>query len=182
MNDVMLDLETMGTGTLAPIVSIGAVKFDLKTGATGEELYYNISLKDSMNRGMNPDARTIEWWLEQSIDARKHLFDPEPVELEHALGKFYDFAKGCYVWGNGATFDNRLITEAFRLIGMKTSWKYSQDMDVRTLVRLGEMNGIDYKSVVMDGISHCAIDDAKFQIAYCHYVYDKLFINKGDGI
>ena len=178
----MLDLETMGTGHLAPIVSIGAVKFDLKTGLTDGELYRNISLKDCMKSGMKPDAGTIEWWLNQSQDARKHLFDPEPVSLEDALSELFDFAKGCYVWGNGATFDNRLINEAYNLIGQKPSWKYSQDMDVRTLVRMGKMNGIDHRDVVMDGVKHDALDDAKHQVAYCHYVYDKLFINKGDDI
>jgi hypothetical protein len=177
LQDVMLDLETMGTGHLAPIMSIGAVKFDLKSGRTDGELYFNVSLKDCMDQGMKPDASTIEWWLNQSQDARKHLFDPEPVSLEYALSRLYDFCKDCFVWGNGATFDNRLVLEAFDLIGMKPSWKFYQDMDVRTLVRIGKLLGIDYKDVVFDGVKytkHTALADSKHQVAYCHYIYDKL--------
>lgn len=35
MDNVMLDLETMGNGPEAAIVAIGAVEFDLKSGAIG---------------------------------------------------------------------------------------------------------------------------------------------------
>ena len=36
MKDIMLDLETLSLDNNAVVVSIGAVKFDLATGETGE--------------------------------------------------------------------------------------------------------------------------------------------------
>lgn len=48
MNHLMVDLETMGNGPYAPVISIGAVFFDLKTGETGEDFSVNISLESSM--------------------------------------------------------------------------------------------------------------------------------------
>ncbi|EON3121769.1 3'-5' exoribonuclease, partial [Escherichia coli] len=63
---LMIDLETMGTNTNAPIVVIGAVFFDPQTGEIGPVFYIVISLTDAMNTGAVPDGGTIEWWLKQS--------------------------------------------------------------------------------------------------------------------
>lgn len=65
MNHLMVDLETMGNGPYAPVISIGAVFFDLKTGETGEDFSVNISLESSMRYRARPDASTILWWMEQ---------------------------------------------------------------------------------------------------------------------
>ncbi|WP_250663324.1 3'-5' exonuclease, partial [Escherichia coli] len=73
MNHLMVDLETMGNGPYAPVISIGAVFFDPNTGETGEEFSVNISLESSMRYRARPDASTILWWLEQSEEARKSL-------------------------------------------------------------------------------------------------------------
>lgn len=56
MNHLMVDLETMGNGPYAPVISIGAVFFDLKTGETGEDFSVNISLESSMRYRARPDA------------------------------------------------------------------------------------------------------------------------------
>ena len=44
MKHIMIDLETMGNKSYSAIVSIGAVKFDIKTGETGETFYRNVNL------------------------------------------------------------------------------------------------------------------------------------------
>lgn len=44
MNHLMIDLETMGSGPYAPIISIGAVFFDPNTGAIGDDFQVNVSL------------------------------------------------------------------------------------------------------------------------------------------
>ncbi|MDN5167989.1 3'-5' exoribonuclease, partial [Escherichia coli] len=51
---LMIDLETMGTNTNAPIVVIGAVFFDPQTGEIGPVFYIVISLTDAMNTGAVP--------------------------------------------------------------------------------------------------------------------------------
>ncbi|HFV6317431.1 TPA: 3'-5' exoribonuclease, partial [Escherichia coli] len=55
---LMIDLETMGTNTNAPIVVIGAVFFDPQTGEIGPVFYIVISLTDAMNTGAVPDGGT----------------------------------------------------------------------------------------------------------------------------
>ncbi|HGX5953045.1 TPA: 3'-5' exoribonuclease [Escherichia coli] len=84
MNHLMVDLETMGNGPYAPVISIGAVFFDPNTGETGEEFSVNISLESSMRYRARPDASTILWWMEQSEEARKSLTS-NTQELSTAL-------------------------------------------------------------------------------------------------
>ena len=48
MNDVMLDLETMGTGPDAAIVAIGAIAFDVHTRTIGPSFYIPVELRSSV--------------------------------------------------------------------------------------------------------------------------------------
>ncbi len=99
-----LDLETMGNGPYAPVISIGAVFFDPNTGETGEEFSVNISLESSMRYRARPDASTILWWMEQSEEARKSLTS-NTQELSTALSWLSEFIiknanhKLVQVWG-----------------------------------------------------------------------------------
>jgi hypothetical protein len=92
MNHLMVDLETMGNGPYAPVISIGAVFFDPNTGETGEEFSVNISLESSMRYRARPDASTILWWMEQSEEARKSLTS-NTQELSTALSWLSDAVK-----------------------------------------------------------------------------------------
>ncbi len=67
MNNLMIDLETMGKNKDAPIVSIGAVFFTPETGDIGQEFYTVVSLESAMEQGATPDGDTILWWLKQSL-------------------------------------------------------------------------------------------------------------------
>ncbi len=51
MNNLMIDLETMGKNKDAPIVSIGAVFFTPETGDIGQEFYTVVSLESAMGQG-----------------------------------------------------------------------------------------------------------------------------------
>lgn len=84
MNHLMIDLETMGSGPYAPIISIGAVFFDPNAGAIGDDFQVNVSLESSMRFRARPDASTILWWMEQGEDARKALTN-DTEELSTAL-------------------------------------------------------------------------------------------------
>lgn len=63
MNHLMIDLETMGSKTNAPIVSIGAIFFEPKTAELGPEFYTVVNLESAMHQGASPDGDTIIWWL-----------------------------------------------------------------------------------------------------------------------
>lgn len=140
---LMIDLETMGTNTNAPIVVIGAVFFDPQTGEIGPVFYIVISLADAMNTGAVPDGGTIEWWLKQSSEARSAIL-VDQVKLIDALIQFREFInehsdeKFVQVWGNGATFDNNILRTSYERLNIPCPWRYYNDRDVRTIVELGK--------------------------------------------
>ena len=150
MNHLMIDLETMGSGPYAPIISIGAVFFDPNTGATGDDFQVNVSLESSMRFRARPDASTILWWMEQGEDARKALTN-DTEELSTALCWLSEFiakhAKPRFVqvWGNGASFDCVILRNSYSLTGREAPWQWWNDRDVRTVVEMGKAIGFDPK-------------------------------------
>lgn len=180
MNHLMLDLETMGNGTHAPIISIGAVFFDPKTGEEGSSFCSNISLESSMRYRARPDASTILWWMEQSAEARQSLI-ADVVDLPESLMAFSDFIssngnqKFVQVWGNGASFDCVILRSSYALTGLVAPWQWWNDRDVRTIVEMGKVVGFDpKKDMPFEGTRHNALADAIHQAKYVSAIWQKL--------
>ncbi|MEC6147495.1 3'-5' exonuclease [Klebsiella pneumoniae] len=180
MNHLMIDLETMGNGPYAPIVSIGAVFFDPSTGATGEDFQVNVSLESSMRFRARPDASTVLWWMEQGENARKAL-TTDTQELSIALGWLSDFIskntnpRFVQVWGNGASFDCVILRNSYSLTGREAPWQWWNDRDVRTVVEMGKAIGFDPKrDVPFEGTRHNALADAIHQSKYVSAIWQKL--------
>ena len=156
---VMIDLETMGTRPSAPIIAIGAVKFDVN--ATYDEFYMNIDLESAVNDSHAVvDPKTVLWWMEQSSEARSALFDGKKKVLT-ALYEFRDWLKPDKpegVWGNGASFDNTILSETYRRMDLTPPWPFWADRCYRTVK--GEHPQIEMERT---GVHHNALDDAKSQ-------------------
>ncbi|EPA4282400.1 3'-5' exoribonuclease, partial [Escherichia coli] len=183
---LMIDLETMGTNTNAPIVVIGAVFFDPQTGEIGPVFYIVVSLTDAMNTGAVPDGGTIEWWLKQSSEARTAILTDQ-VKLRDALSRFREFIneysdeKFVQVWGNGATFDNAILRTSYERLDIPCPWRYCNDRDVRTIVELGKTIDFDARTVIpFEGVRHNALDDARHQAKYVTATIQKLIPNPVD--
>lgn len=159
MKNVMVDLETMGNGSNAAIVSIGAVVFEPKTGQLEDEFLANIDLESSVNAGGVMDASTVIWWMKQSEDARKNLGDG--LKIDTALFEFSEWMKAAnasFVWGNGAPFDNVILGNAYDRLKIVRPWSHWNDRCYRTLKNL--MPDVKLERV---GTHHNALDDAKSQ-------------------
>ncbi|HDI6108251.1 TPA: 3'-5' exoribonuclease [Escherichia coli] len=183
---LMIDLETMGTNTNAPIVVIGAVFFDPQTGEIGPVFYIVISLTDAMNTGAVPDGGTIKWWLKQSSEARAAILTGQ-VKLKDSLSRFREFIneysdeKFVQVWGNGATFDNAILRTSYERLDIPCPWRYHNDRDVRTIVELGKTIDFDARTVIpFEGVRHNALDDARHQAKYVSAIWQKLIPNQAD--
>ncbi len=183
---LMIDLETMGTNTNAPIVVIGAVFFDPQTGEIGPVFYIVISLTDAMNTGAVPDGGTIKWWLKQSSEARAAILTGQ-VKLKDSLSRFREFIneysdeKFVQVWGNGATFDNAILRTSYERLDIPCPWRYHNDRDVRTIVELGKTIGFDARTTIpFEGVPHNALDDARHQAKYVSAIWQKLIPNQAD--
>lgn len=163
---IMVDLETMGLGNEAAIIAIGAAEFDL-TGVR-RNFYKVVDLKSSVDEGMEMDVETILWWLQQSEEARMVFSDEAKISLYDALSEFAQWLLGgedptklIHIWGNGAKFDNVILSSAYKLIDMHQPWSYKGDMCYRTVknmfphIKAGDPG---------DLIKHHALDDANYQV------------------
>lgn len=157
-NNVMVDLETLGTSPASVIVSIGAVKFNLH--GISETFYERIDLKSSVAAGMGMDPSTVLWWMKQSDEARAELGKPgEP--LKDVLCRFAAFChyEDVVIWGNGAAFDNSLLAQAYKMAGLPQPWAFWNDRCYRTVKSMFP----NVPLVKRSGVHHHALDDAKTQ-------------------
>lgn len=154
--NVMIDLETMGTGPKAAIVSIGACKFD--SSAIIETFSVNVDLQTALTYGLEVDAGTIYWWLRQSDEARGS-FRQDCQPIDDVLFAFADWIDpGSNVWGNGSDFDNVILANAYRACVLPVPWGNWSSRCYRTIKNT-------WPKVEMDreGTHHNAKDDAVSQ-------------------
>ncbi len=168
--DLMVDLETLGTSPGCVVLSIGAVAFD-SNGVSDNKFYVEINIGSSQAGGqLFVDPKTLEWWNSQAEDAKALLARCETggVPLGKALLMFSRFIyteceKDFHIWGNGASFDEPIISEVFKSIGMTPPWKYYNSRCYRTLKGLG---AISVKEPEFKGVKHNALNDAVHQAEY----------------
>src|SRR5665647_2128309 len=116
---LMVDLETLGTTPDAAVLSIGACYFDplgtVPEGTLFEPpnpgIFYRVIKLQGQQRVM--DADTIQWWMQQSFEARAEVFPPKTapgLPIATAMKQFVDvfLPRDCsnlMVWSQGASFD-----------------------------------------------------------------------------
>jgi hypothetical protein len=88
MNNVMLDIETLSVSKNAAIISIGAVFFNPATGEMGNEFYQTITRASCEAQGLEVDGDTLQWWSEQSLEARAVLWCEKATHIVLALDAF----------------------------------------------------------------------------------------------
>ena len=163
---VMIDLETMGTGNKAAIISIGAARFNLDDGIT-TTFHVGVELASNKALGMEIDAGTVMWWLsEDRAAARREWLALPKVELIEALyGLTAWLDEGeeeiAGVWGNGATFDNVILRNAYAGAGLECPWPFWKDRCFRTM-KTEFPSGEPPRS----GTHHAALDDAIYQATW----------------
>ncbi|HFO7829056.1 TPA: 3'-5' exoribonuclease [Escherichia coli] len=180
---LMIDLETMGTGPDAQIASIGAVFFDPQTGEMGPVFNKTIDMKTG---GGTVNISTIEWWLQQSSEARTAILT-DKIPMDDALLQFREFIDEnsgeffVQVWGNGSNFDNVILRRSYERQEIPCPWRYTNDRDVRTIVALGLVMDFDARSVItFEGERHNALHDARYQAKYVSAIWQKLIPSQAD--
>jgi len=157
----MLDLETMSTESNAAICSIGAVKFNLAEGIT-DSFYITVDVADCKRCGLDVSLSTVKWWSKQpksTLDALRENCVPLKDALT-AFSKWYGSVP-METWGCGANFDNVIIENAYKAVGMVRPWNAWKDRcyrTVRELIKMPENERL--------GTYHNALDDAKHQAAH----------------
>ena len=163
---VMLDLETLGTGNKALVLSIGAVKFNQTE--IFDRIHIGVDLT-SLPKALDfeIDPKTILWWLdEERAPARKAYAELGKVDIYTALEGFAlwygqdapEAPAGECIWGNGSTFDNVILRSAYETCGMEYPAPFWADKCYRTIKNLRP--DIKLERV---GTHHSAVDDAESQ-------------------
>ncbi|PJA24942.1 MAG: 3'-5' exoribonuclease [Alphaproteobacteria bacterium CG_4_10_14_0_2_um_filter_63_37] len=168
MNDeVMIDLETMGTGSNAAIVAIGGVAFSFGRRTITSEFYQRISLQESVVCGFDMDADTVLWWMRQSDEVRKEVFEEGGVHPNVALLNFISWCGNfgprddLKVWGNGSDFDNLILSNAYARQLLTAPWSFRGNRCFRTIKNLFPVP--DDIKPTRQGVAHHALHDALHQ-------------------
>ena len=158
--DIMVDLETMGTRPNAPIIAIGAVEFFPESMKLGKEFYRVVDLESCLNIGMEIDASTILWWMQQD-DAARAQFERKGDILPAVLLAFSALVDHeTRIWGNGAAFDNVILANAYRCCDLELPWRFWNDRCYRTIKALSSV------PMKRQGTHHNALDDARDQAVH----------------
>lgn len=184
------DLETLSTEDNACIVQIGAVRFDPFAEDRGlistpeGEFRVNVLLRPQWPGAKGCeletlgtlDADTVLWWMAQSEDARRRVFDdPNRIELCRALKRFWGWVQSQgepeHVWC-ALDFDMRILAQACKRLGTVFPFNRKAGRDYRTIRWVGEMLGVEQPEFV--GVRHDALDDSHHQAIHTSNVLRKL--------
>lgn len=164
MIHTMVDLETLAGSSRkggSCILQIGACRFDPDQNLILDRFLVNT--EPDLER-FPADYDTVRWWLHQDDDARKSLFDPEPISLKSGILSFccwYHRRPSVAIWSH-ATFDVPALQNVMTDFGIKTPWNYHDARDIRTLKWLYEASGNKYPRVTRT-VAHNALSDALAQ-------------------
>ena len=181
--NVMLDLETFGTGNDAAVISIGAVKFT-QTRVI-DRFHVGIDPASSESAGLKINAATVMWWLDPERAAAWAAWCAlEKVDLPLALTGFsmwcdepptdsgdqtHKQGDKLPIWGNGATFDNVILRSSYAACGLKYPAAFYLDKCYRTAKGLAPE-----VKLVRIGTHHSAVDDAESQAVHLQEICSRL--------
>jgi len=154
----MIDLETLNVGIAAPLFEIGICIFDMEQKEIISSQQWNVDLLDViLTTGFCPNPETIKWWQDQSYDPRSM----PRQSLRDSLLEVTDYLriqKVDKVWANSPSFDCILMQRHFEACKLLVPWKYSQELDFRTMRWLYKRFDLDLEDQTV--VSHNAMEDA----------------------
>ena len=158
MKALMIDIETVGTGPSACILTIAAQAFDeFATGYLPQDYYARVDIDSQPDRDV--DDSTLEWWSTQPAEAQAEAFGEEGrIPLKQALEELSKLIfHSNLIWANGPTFDMNILEHAYKSYGMQLPWQFWKVRDARTVYSL-------YPDLPKPTASHHALEDCRRQI------------------
>ena len=137
MADVMIDIEGLGTGPDATILTIAAVEFDpLTRDHIGRQYYVRVDLESQADRRV--EQGTLEWWASQPAVIKDDAFAEQGRQTlrESLEGLTRMVWHARRIWAQGPTYDMTILEHAYKSLGMSLPWKYFTVRDSRTLFGL----------------------------------------------
>ena len=171
----MLDIETLDTASSAVVLSIGAVAFSLVGNDNEDSLrerrrcfYAPLKIQIQLDMGRTINESTLQWWMQQSDQARTVFTEPRGTVLNALLGlnRFCETNGIKYMWGNGNTFDNVVVRSLYQDSSIPGRYPidFRSDMDLRTYRLAAGSPAHKDMNIQRIGTHHNALDDAKYQV------------------
>lgn len=155
----MIDLETLGTNSQAPVIQIGIAIFSIEKGIE-QTSEWTINFNDALKYG-KPDGDTIKWWLQQSEEARrsvtKNLSWTSSEAVDNLVEMLSLYMPSCY-WAH-ATFDFPILNNLLKELKQWFHLPFRTCFDMRTLEFIAQLE----KWHERKGTHHTAKEDAIYQ-------------------
>jgi hypothetical protein len=153
----MIDIEGLGTGPDAAILTIAAQSFDpFGTGYYDRHYYTRITLESQENRRIQDD--TLAWWATQPEAQAEAFAEEDRVPLDQALDELYRLAwQHDYIWAQGPTYDINILEHAYKSYNKTQPWQFYRIRDSRTVLSL-------WPGRPVPPTSHHALEDTRKQI------------------
>lgn len=172
---IMLDLETLDLGPKSCILQIGIIAFPLDDPETEmRRVDQYLPVQPQIALGRTISFKTMLWWMEQDEKARARFVDNDGNDMEELTAlvrsvhrKLSDLIQSVgqaniELWAKGPQLDVVNLEGLFADCGLNTPWSYNSVMDLRTVMRLANVDAADVdKSGI---VPHVAISDCQFQI------------------
>ena len=153
----MVDIEGLGTGPDATILTIAAQSFDpFGQGYYDRQYYARITLESQENRSIQQD--TIDWWATQPEAQAEAFMEEGRIDLDQALDSL-----GKLIWqhklifANGPTYDMNILEHAYKSYNKPLPWQFYNVRDARTIYSL-------WPELPKPPTSHHALEDCRRQI------------------
>jgi hypothetical protein len=155
---LMIDIEGLGTGPDAAILTIAAQSFDpFGTGHYDRHYYARITLESQENRRIQDD--TLAWWATQPEAQAEAFADDNRIPLDQALDELYRLAwQHDYIWAQGPTYDINILEHAYKSYNKTQPWQFYRIRDSRTVLSL-------WPGRPVPPTSHHALEDTRKQIS-----------------
>lgn len=176
---IMLDLETMGAGFNAAIISAGLVAFkvtdELEPDILGR-LEVAVDLESAVKHGGIIDPSTVMWWMQQEQEQARVAYLGKQYqflsigaalnELGHFIRNYSVVKPLPLIWGNGAEFDNVILRRAYERVELTVPWGFRQSRCFRTTQALFPQ----IPEPEFQGTKHSALSDAMHQARWLNRI------------
>lgn len=160
MADIMIDIETCGTGPSACVLTIAAQSFDpLNRHQFDQYPSYYCRVDTDSQPDRNIEQGTIDWWATQPAAAREEAFAEQGrIPMQQALQELARYIwQSKRFWANGPTFDANILEHAYKSHNIALPWQFFMVRDARTVYGL-------VPGLAKYPASHHALEDCRRQI------------------
>jgi hypothetical protein len=168
---LMIDIEGLGTGPDAAILTIAAQSFDpFGTGHYDRHYYARITLESQENRRIQDD--TLAWWATQPEAQAEAFAEDNRIPLDQALDELYRLAwQHDYIWAQGPTYDINILEHAYKSYNKTQPWQFYRIRDSRTVLSL-------WPGRPVPPTSHHALEDTRKQINILQQTFKHLNVKE----